>query len=103
MSKESRDKLEALLQQVTPSRRELLKRLLIGGGILAVAPSSVVLAQADGEQERRPGKGKHKGWRKGKGTRAGAKERARARARARVRVRARVEARDGAGRQPPTY
>lgn len=67
MSKESRDKLDALLRQVTPSRRELLKRLLIGGGVLALAPTSMVLAQTDGDQERRPGKGKHKGWRKGKG------------------------------------
>ena len=53
---------QAPLQRVTPSRRELLKRLLIDGGILAVAPSSVVLAQSDGDQERCPGKGKHKGW-----------------------------------------
>ena len=75
MSKESRDKLEALLQQVTPSRRELLKRLLIGSGRLAVAPASVVLAQTDGDQERRPGR---------ESTRAGARERAKARERVRV-------------------
>jgi hypothetical protein len=74
VSKESRDKLDALLQQVTPSRRKLLKRLLIGGGVLALAPTSMLLAQTDGDQERRPGKGRHKGWRKAN-TRTGVKAR----------------------------
>ena len=53
-------RLEQLLEHVTPTRRELLRRLLIGGGLAVVAPASIVLAQ-DTEERRRRGKGKGKG------------------------------------------
>lgn len=47
MSRETREKLEAALQHVKASRRDLLKHLLLGGGATALlAPmAQVVLAQ----------------------------------------------------------
>jgi hypothetical protein len=45
MSPETKDKLDAALQHVKPNRRDLLKRLLVGGGATALlAPMSEVLA-----------------------------------------------------------
>jgi hypothetical protein len=45
MSRETQEQLEALLLHVEPSRRDLLKRLLMGGGAVALlAPMSKVLA-----------------------------------------------------------
>ncbi len=63
MSRETRDAVDAVLQNVKSSRRDLLKRLLIGGSAALLIPMSSVLADAQPGQ----GKGKSKGKRKGKG------------------------------------
>ncbi len=63
MSGETRNHLEHVLENVKTSRREALKRLLVGGGVLAVLPPvSVALAQGGGR-----GKGEGGGRGRGKG------------------------------------
>jgi hypothetical protein len=44
MSEDTLAKLDAALQHVPPSRRDLLKRLLLGAGAVLLAPVSGVLA-----------------------------------------------------------
>ena len=56
MSRSIMEKLDALLTNVPTSRRQALKRLLAGGGALALLPAATLLA--DEQQPRRPGKGK---------------------------------------------
>ena len=63
MSRGTRDAVDAVLQHVKSSRRDLLKRLLIGSGAALLVPMSSVLADA---QEPGPAKGKGKGKGKGK-------------------------------------
>jgi ribosomal protein L19E len=75
MTKDSHQ-LEQLLRHVDPSRRELLKRLLVGGTVLTLVPTSSVLAQegeghGKGKGKGRKGKGKGKGKGRGKGKRRG--------------------------------
>ena len=68
MSQETRDALDAALLNVKASRRDLLKRLLIGGGAALLVPMSVTLADAQDRQGKGKGKGKGgKGKGKGKG------------------------------------
>lgn len=60
--------LTNLLESVRPNRRDLLKRLLVGGGVLAVlAPASTLLAAEEGQEPGGQGSGKGKGKGKGKG------------------------------------
>jgi hypothetical protein len=74
MSKHDKKHLEAILEQVSPTRRKFLRSSLIAGGVAALAaPVSSLLAQ---EEEAAPapaaaaaGKGKGKG--KGKGNLTG--------------------------------
>ena len=71
MSRETRDALDEVLSHVRPSRRDLLKRLLIGGGAALLVPMSVAIADAqDGGRGKGKGKGKGNGG-KGKGKGAG--------------------------------
>ena len=68
MSEDTRKSLTTLLDTVRPHRRDVLKRLLLGGGVVALfTPASTLLAQDDGSGT---GKGKGKGG-KGKGTGGG--------------------------------
>jgi hypothetical protein len=78
MSEDSRESLVSLLDTVKPNRRDVLKRLLIGAGVVATfAPASSVLAQDQGSGagkakgkggKGKGGGGKGKGKGKGKGT-----------------------------------
>ena len=68
MSGETRDRMEAVLQNVKSSRRDLLKRLLIGSGAALLIPMSSVLANA-----KEPGQGKGKKGKRGKKGKKGAK------------------------------
>jgi hypothetical protein len=69
MSREEREALDALLENVPSSRRSLLKQLLIGGGTLAglIPLSSVVSAQDDTSAKGKNGKGKDGKGKHGKG------------------------------------
>ena len=66
MSQDTRDAVDKVLLNVKSSRRDLLKRLLIGSGAALLIPVSTVVADA---QVTEPGRGK--GKRKGKGKRTG--------------------------------
>jgi hypothetical protein len=64
MSQKTEDPVEAVLENVKSSRRDLLKRLLVGAGAMALmVPMSTVLANAQGDP---PAKSKSKGKTKGK-------------------------------------
>jgi hypothetical protein len=74
MARDTPASVNAVLQHVKPSRRDLLKRLLISAGAAALmVPLSAVLANA---QETDTGKGKDKstGNGKGKGKKKGKKK-----------------------------
>ncbi len=76
MSKEVRNKIDALLKDVPTGRRQALRRLLMGAGALALLPSSTLLALEPGQRQgkgggRGGGKGGGKGGRGGKGNRPG--------------------------------
>ena len=67
MSRETRDRLDAVLQNVKSSRRDLLKRLLVGGGAALLVPMSAVLADAqDTTAKAKKAKKGRKGGKKGK-------------------------------------
>ena len=65
----SRETLERLLEHVKPSRRDLLKRLLLGGTLALVPMSSFLEADDQGDQGT-PAKGKGKA-KKGSGKKGG--------------------------------
>ena len=70
MSQDTRDRVDAVLRNVKSSRRDLLKRLLIGSGAALLIPMSTVLADAEpgqgkGKKGKRGKKGKKKGGKKG--------------------------------------
>ncbi len=65
----SRETLDRLLEAVKPSRRDLLKRLLLGG-TLALVPMSSFLEAAEQGDQTTPAKGKGKA-KKGSGKKAG--------------------------------
>ena len=66
MSRETSDAVDTVLQNVKPSRRDLLKRLLIGSAAAFLLPMSSVETSAQTGNGK--GKGKGKGKAKGKGT-----------------------------------
>jgi len=71
MSRETRDPVEAVLENVKSSRRDVLKRLLIGAGAMALmVPMSSVLANAQEATgaAKAKGTGEAKGAAKTKGT-----------------------------------
>jgi hypothetical protein len=85
----SHDKIEKVLEHVRPSRRDLLKRLLVGGSALVLVPiSTFVDAEAETTGD---GKGKAKGKTasKGKGAHKAPSPK-------------RSKKRDGEGKQPTT-
>ena len=65
----SRETLDRLLENVKPSRRDLLKRLLLGG-TLALVPMSSFLEAAEQGDQTTPAKGKGKA-KKGNGKKTG--------------------------------
>jgi hypothetical protein len=68
MASDRADTFKSLLNRVAPSRRDVLKGLLLASGVLAlVAPASSALAQNSDPTGKGKGKGKARGKRKAKG------------------------------------
>ena len=70
MSQETRTGMDAVIEHVRPSRRDLLKRLLVGGGAALLIPMSAVLANA---KDDGPAKGKGRKGKRGKKGKKGKK------------------------------
>ena len=61
-----KEKLETLLSGVKQNRRDMLKKMLLGTGALALAPLSSVVHAQDDPAAKGKGKGKRGGKGKGK-------------------------------------
>jgi hypothetical protein len=61
VSDETRKAIEHALEQINPGRREALKRLLSGAGVLALLPAStIVMSAQEGEGRGKKGDGTKK-------------------------------------------